>query len=128
MKFKRTKAAKIAAVRANLIVARLVVAARQKAATADKNTFGVRAAASEGVRVVAELAALILLTRLEGDVKRRDAKFVFAEMASIGQLLLNLAIFVLDGDQRRHAVRENGRKNRQIRICVAVCLGYISEK
>ena len=50
----------------------------KKAAAAHENALGVRAAASECVRVVAKVAALILLARLEDDVQRRDANFVFA--------------------------------------------------
>ena len=68
---------------------------------------------------------LVLLARLEDDVQRRDAAFVLAQMAGVRQLQL---LLVFDGDERRHAVRENSRKDRQICLYLALCLGYVPEK
>ena len=122
-KLKRTKAARVAALLANLNVSRRVVATGQIAAATHKNAFGERAAASKGVCVVAEIAELILFALLEDDVLRRYAALVFAKMAGVRKLQL-----VFDGDERRHAVRENGRKDRRIHRYLAVCLGYVPEK
>ena len=58
-------------------MAHLVVATEQKATAAHENALA-PTAAGERVRDVAALAALVLFARLEDDVTRRDAKFVFA--------------------------------------------------
>ena len=49
-------------------------------------------------------------------------------MAGVGQLIANFAFFVLEDDERRYAVRENGRQDRQIQINIEVCAGEYPEK
>ena len=46
---------------------------------------------------------------------RRHAKFVFAEMAAVGQLL-----FAFDFDERRHSVSEYSGKNGQIGVFILI--------
>ena len=62
--------------------------------------------------VAAAFATLILFALFEDEMTRRHAKFVFAEVAAVGQLL-----FAFKHDGRRQSVHENCGKNGQVGGC-----------
>ena len=76
VKVKLTEAFHIASVVANLIASRFIVAAGQKAAIADPDATCIRTATSKSV--VAQAALKIFLARLEDEMQRINANFVFA--------------------------------------------------